>query len=180
MATVAIVPLIELILPIHISSMSRYMLGIPHSAITNTPAIDVDWAFPNRALIYPLTIPAPFTVRFFQWLVGTVSVGNFDFGIYDSNFSLLRSLGSTPYPPADTYVSNPIISLKLQPGNYFVAFVASDALARVYAVNPITTLIAQNVTFFGTDNALPLPTTIIPTKTVTNRIMVFNVSSAEF
>lgn len=170
MATVAIVPLIELALPSVISSYSRYFLGSVAPSLAIAAPASIAWSVNNRANLYEFAIPAVFTIRFLRWQVGAVSSGNYDMGIYDRNFALLRSLGSTPFPAINTSQILAITPLTLQPGAYYVAFVVDNTTAEVVGLPPLTTQNMQIAGIRGATGSLPLPTTISP-GTTPNAVM---------
>lgn len=164
MATVAIVPLIELALPTVISTFSRYGPGIEiiNQSTTNIQA--VTWGTVDHAQLYQITLSAPFTIRSLLWRSGTASVGNYDFGVYDHRFSLLRSIGSTPAPLAGSNQTLPVTPLSLQPGNYWLAFVSDNAAFAILGRVPFSASAAFTSPIRGAAASFPLPQTVTPVK----------------
>lgn len=160
-----LVPLIELPLPSVISTNSIYGPGIEALSHVATPYANNTWFPINGALLYQITIPSEYTVRSFRWFSGLATAGNWDIGLYDKNFSLLRSAGSTPHPGLNTLTETPVTPLSLQPGSYWIAFVADAltfsvwaapwALPQSFFTSPVRSAAAS----------FPLPTSIVPAAT---------------
>lgn len=160
MGCAPLVPLIEWPLPHRISTYTQYTFGNEMANLDQTAPISRTWTDANRATLIPLTIPSTYTVRSFQFAVGSVSSGNFDMGIYDSNGSLLRSLGSTALPAANVFSPIGIAALSLQPGHYWIAFVLDNVVGTILAQRPTNNRIIIIGGLRGINPGFPLPDTI--------------------
>lgn len=160
MAQFAVVPLISLPLPTRISSFSQYMFGTELANAMKTAPASLAWPDDNRAVLLPLTIPSPYTIRFFRFSAGAVQSGNFDMGVYDHFGTLLRSLGSTTFPAPNSFSSIPITALTLQPGTYFVAFVIDNQVAEVFGQGFVNARVLVIAGLRGASPAFPLPLSV--------------------
>ncbi len=165
-----LVPLIELKLPSVISNFSRYGPGLEIANLAETTSANTTWGTANLAQLFEITIPSEFTARSLRFRSGAAVVGNYDFGIYDQNFSLLRALGSKVHPGANIFVEEVISALSLQPGNYWLAFVADNGGFGIRTRNASDGSELQTAPIRAATGSFPLPTAIIPTATPTDRL----------
>jgi len=175
-----LVPLLTLTLPHTISTPSAYIMGPQLPSIAPAAPVSAIWTTANNATLYPITLPSKYTVRFFRWPVGSVTSGNYDIGIYDGNFSLLRSLGSTAWPAALSFANLPITPLTLQPGRYWLAFVADNIVGQLFMYVPLFTLHTRLIGTTGQNAAFPLPATITESGNVNFKIPLIAIADSQF
>ncbi len=137
----------------------------------------------NKTQYYPIQIFERQTIKRLLWRTGSAGGnGNYDIGLYSSDAegfpaTLVASAGSTTFPAANTDVSVTVDQI-LDPGLYWIAFTASNALDTAHAeIFPpggtalfIAHLLAQNA-------GPPLPASPAPTRN-TNDDQEFVIAAA--
>ena len=129
-----LVPLISIPPPLVISPLSSYAAGMEAAAMNAAAPASATLPAPPRAYLHSFSIPFIFTARALFVVNGAVAAGNFDIGIYDANFSLLRSTGSTAQVGTALKQTVAITALKLQPGQYWLALAGDDVSAQYVQV----------------------------------------------
>lgn len=115
----------------------------------------------NAAIFIPCRFPVSARISAMSCRTANTT-GNFDLGLYDSNFVLIASLGTTAMS-AQTQVLN--VTRFVQHGTVLYAAVAlSNTSGRVagYATGSIANLVGSGV--MEQASALPLPSTATPAK----------------
>lgn len=104
-----------------ISSMSE--CGLAGTWTATSPA-NIAWPAANRAIFVPMRLPVPATVYKMATGSGTLTAGNFDLGIYDTNGNLIISTGATAKTTASSERIVDVTDTRLMPGMYYLAMSA--------------------------------------------------------
>lgn len=147
-------------------------LRLPHLTVTNLgsrcaadflvagvcPAFaSAAWPSANRALLYPVSLDAPFTAARMFWVNGGTVSGNVDAGLYDASGHRLGSTGSTAQAGTSALQSAALTaSVGLAPGTYYLALAVNNTTATFYR----TVISFSTFTWAGAASAFALPATV--------------------
>lgn len=124
------------------------------------------WLSNNLALFYPFRLNTFETAYKLLFFVGSSSAGNIDVGIYDSQYNLIVSSGSTAMSATvNTVQEINITDTILPPGDYFIAAVCSSTSGTVFLVQPSSAGdegVLAAIPIYEQASALPLPSTATP------------------
>ena len=91
------------------------------------------WPAANRAIFVPFILSSPMLVTQLFALIGAISSGNIDVGIYDRAGTKIVSSGSTVMGTINVLQLFNITDVVLGPGRYFMACAVANATGTVFA-----------------------------------------------
>lgn len=133
------------------------------------------WPAANRAIFIPVAIDRYETITQLWTWNGTVN-GNLDVGLYDPDWNLLVSSGSTAMSGANTVQAINITDYTVAPGLYFIALASSSATATFVRSAAVSLPYCRAYGVVEQASAFPLPTTASPTALSTHYAPVFGLS----
>lgn len=115
--------------PVQITTLGRYGLasGLACLQTTTTPDQGTE-SSANLATYVPMKFDYPVVATQFFLYTGSVSVANFDIGLYDENFNRLVNCGSTALQGSVGMQYVNITDYLIVPGRYYMAFVCASAV----------------------------------------------------
>lgn len=159
-------------LPLHVGSIGRF--GPILTMYTTNNAGGIVWPSNNRALYFPVHLPAPFLVARGYLVNDGNNTGNVDIGVYTIGGSRLVSSGSTARGGTNATQYIDLTDTWLGPGDYYWALVGSST-SGVY-----TGVAAASATALRADGILQedlgattLPTTMSPAAMATANVPLF-------
>ena len=155
----------------------------PRETIAATAPSSAAFESANRAVYFPLIVPATCVVRRVWWVNGTVvnASYNVDVGIYSSvgyapGVKLVSS-GSTAQGTASEVQFADVTDTVLSPGAYWLAITCSSTTATFFR-SALTTATLDAGYKFQQDTALPLPSSATPVESGdTQNIYLFGFST---
>lgn len=142
-------------------STAQALLGLQHNVASASTA----WPSANRAILVPVRLAIPAIAYKMAIGSGVTASGNFDVGIYDSEFNRLVSSGSTAKGNSVESIAN-ITDTPLEPGLYYLALAANGANNYIMQTPSGTSPVPlQKARLMGTlemASAFALPATITP------------------
>lgn len=127
------------------------------------------WATANKARYFFISVQETFDIRVFAWLNGGTVNGNVDAGLYDINFNLVVSTGSTAMAGASQVQKVTLGSVtSINPGGYYLAFASSSATNSFFVQNLANLNSAEQYNAFEQLTAFPLPATMAPVSQTAN------------
>jgi hypothetical protein len=128
---------------------------------------------------YPFVIHQAVTAYKMFTITGTTQNGSMDVGIYDHEFNLIVSIGSTAQGAANTLQEFNIADTVLNPGHYWMAFVLNSATGTFFRHAPADefgvvawSALVQNIG----SSTLPDPATPVRHTGTSQNIIVMGVS----
>lgn len=157
--------------------MIHYLLPdpfIPDQAIveagsvsTPTLAVSTGWPANNAARYQPVYFPADCTLYSLSFLGGNTT-GNYDLGLYDSDYNRLASKGSTAMAASVQTLTLP--EIRVRAGRVYYAALAFSAAASFLRFGP-TQIAFTGMIQAQEASALPLPSTMTPVAGTTTAVM---------
>lgn len=156
------------ILPLHVLTLGNFSNAFNTArfdASTSIYAV-VAWPANNRALYFPIHMPAGFTVARFMVANGANLTGTVDIGIYSIEGTRLLSAGNTARSGASSVQYIGVTDTYFPAGHYYLAQVASSTTGTYGCIQFDATIgAAQARTFGALQEALGsavLPATMTP------------------
>lgn len=129
------------------------------------------WGGSDLAMYVPQVFPARCTPYELRFHAGNTS-GNYDLGVYDSQFRLIASKGSTAMSAAIQTLT--LSNFTVEAGSlYYAALAMSDAAGTILRVNYTPSYPAQAAGIATEAAALPLPATATPVAAARALVPVF-------
>jgi hypothetical protein len=118
----------------------------------------------NQAYCYPFHLDVGSVAKKIAIMNGSGTItGDIDVGIYDAEFNLLVSSGSTPHSGALQIQEFDIADTALPPGDYWMAVACSSSTTTVYRLSTSRNTALGNAAFYVQQTgAFPLPATLTP------------------
>jgi|KBSSwiStaDraftv2_1062776.scaffolds.fasta_scaffold22086_4 hypothetical protein len=158
-------------LPLHVGNIGRF--GPILSMYTTNNAGGAAWPANNRALYFPVHLPAPFLVARGYLVNDGNNTGNVDIGVYTIGGTRLVSSGSTARGSTNATQYIDLTDTWLSPGDYYWALVASST-------SGVFTAVASGVSQCRADGMLQedlgattLPSSMSPAAIATANIPLF-------
>lgn len=155
-------PVVGMPSPVFIATYGKYGIGIEAAAMSGTAAASITTA--NQARICPIYVPDSFIARKLFWFPAS-QTGNIDIGIYDENYSLIISSGSTPAGTTNVLAEYDIVDTYLSRGIYHLAIAVDTGVASgLFGFGPSLVPLTQINGVALMTSAFPLPNVFVPVK----------------
>lgn len=157
--------------PLVLSPFNHEMRGQTHGQSINNLA-SATWPTANRAYIFPFRLNESMKLAAMSVMVGTVSAGHVDLGIYSNSLKLIISTGSVVTATANT-VHKSTLALTIPPGDYYAGMSCDSATATFLRLSPG---IFQHMTMgsYQMASAFVLPATFVAARISSAFIPAFN------
>lgn len=157
--------------PLVLSPFNHEMRGQTHGQSINNLASST-WPTANRAYVFPFHLNEVMKLAAMSVMVGTVSAGHVDLGVYSLNLKRIISTGSVVTAAANT-VHNSALSQVLPPGDYYAAMACDSTTATFLRLSPG---IFQQMTMgsYQMASAFVLPATFVAARISSAYIPAFN------
>jgi len=162
----------------NITVWSADSLGVTIAAMGLGSPASVAYPTSNDAYLFPFRLGADFTVAKLWWFNGATASGNVDCGIYDANFNLKTSAGSTAQSGTNAVQSVDITDYVLKKGLYYLAIAMDNTTGTLFAVNGTNpTILTKTAGSVQMASAFALPSTITPAANTDGYIPLFGLTS---
>lgn len=162
----------------NITPWSADSLGVTIAAMGLGSPASVAFPTANDAYLFPFRLGSDFTVAKLWWFNGGTASGNVDCGIYDQNFLLKTSTGSTAQSGTNAVQSVDITDYVLRKGLYYLAVSMDNGTGTLFAVsgtNP--TILTKTAGSVQMASAFALPSTITPAANTDGYVPLFGLSA---
>ncbi len=163
-------------MPEVVSPLSPSAIGTEIAAGGGVQVVSFTWPTANLSVLVPFVVNETMVITNSFVLVGSLSAGNYDIGVYDSAFALLGHIGATAVPAVST-LGNVALSLTLTPGHYWLALAGSLATTNAFAGISMASIVRARM--LGCREAtgnMPLATTPTPVAWASIQIPLFGIS----
>jgi len=159
-------------LPLHVGNIGRF--GPILSMFTTNNAGGIAWPANNRALYFPIHLPAPFLVARGYLINDGNATGNVDIGVYTIGGTRLVSSGSTARGSTNATQYIDLTDTWLSPGDYYWALVGSSTSGVYTGVAAASATVCRADGILQEDlGATTLPSSMSPAAMATANIPLF-------